>query len=346
MKLLVTGGAGFIGSALVRAAIKRDYDVVNLDSLTYAGRLENLSSVHDHPKYTFIHADIRDKAQLQEVFEVHNPGSVMHFAAESHVDRSIDDAGAFIETNIVGTYNLLEAARRYWTRVQKPSSFRFHHISTDEVYGSLGELGQFSEKTAYAPSSPYSAAKASSDHLVSAWGSTYDLPVLITNCSNNYGPYHLPEKLIPLIIINALDGNPLPVYGTGNNVRDWLYVDDHVDALLAVLERGKLGRRYNIGGDNEVKNIDMVLKICAILDEKIPAERSYKNLISFVQDRPGHDYRYSIDSSRIKDELGWKPSVCLEEGLRKTVQWYIDNQAWWRPLQQRKGVGERLGARL
>ena len=345
MKLLVTGGAGFIGSAVVRLAVRQGHSVVNLDALTYAACLDNVASVSNSPNYTFEEADIRDRARLETVFERHAPDAVMHLAAESHVDRSIDGPGDFIETNITGTYNLLEAARSYWAAQGKPEGFRFHHISTDEVYGSLGATGQFTEETPYDPRSPYSASKAASDHLVRAWHETYGLPVVLTNCSNNYGPFHFPEKLVPVVILNALAGKPIPVYGKGENVRDWLYVEDHADALLTVLQKGALGRNYNIGGENEAKNIDLVRMICAILDAKRPKEASYADQITFVTDRPGHDMRYAIDPTRIATELGWRPSVTLEEGLEKTVQWYLDNEAWWRALQDRKGVGERLGVK-
>lgn len=343
MKLLVTGGAGFIGSAVVRLAISRGHRVVNLDALTYAACLNNVASVADNPAYAFEHADIRDRAALDRIFSDHMPDAVMHLAAESHVDRSIDGPGAFIETNITGTYNMLEAARSYWAGQGKPQDFRFHHVSTDEVYGSLGATGKFTEQTPYAPNSPYSASKAASDHLVRAWHETYGLPVVMSNCSNNYGPYHFPEKLIPVVILNALAGAPIPVYGAGRNVRDWLYVEDHADALLTVLAKGAPGRSYNIGGENEAKNIDIVRGICAILDEKRPGPKSYSEQIVFVTDRPGHDARYAIDPARIATELGWRPSVALREGLEKTVQWYLDNEAWWRALQDRQGVGERLG---
>ena len=343
MKILVTGGAGFIGSAVVRLAIARGYQVVNLDALTYAACLDNVASVADHPHYAFVQADLRDRMALDHALTTHQPDAIMHLAAESHVDRSIDGPGDFVDTNITGTYNLLEAARRYWTAKGKPASFRLHHISTDEVFGSLGETGRFTEDTPYAPNSPYAATKAASDHLVRAWAETYGLPVVLSNCSNNYGPFHFPEKLIPVIILNALAGKPLPVYGKGENVRDWLYVEDHADALLLVLEKGRLGRSYNIGGENEAKNIDIVRKICAILDEKRPADRPYADLITFVTDRPGHDLRYAIDPTRIRAELGWRPSVTLDEGLEKTVQWYLDNEPWWRGLRNRPGVGQRLG---
>lgn len=344
MKLLVTGGAGFIGSAVVRLAIARGYQVVNLDALTYAACLDNLAPVADHPGYAFVHADIRDAEALERVFAEHAPDAVMHLAAESHVDRSIDGPGSFIETNVTGTYTLLQAARAHWERQGRPAGFRFHHVSTDEVYGSLGATGKFTEETVYAPNSPYSASKAASDHLVRAWHETYGLPVVITNCSNNYGPYHFPEKLIPVVILNALEGQPIPVYGRGLNVRDWLYVEDHADALLTVLERGKVGRSYNIGGENEARNIDLVRMICAILDRLRPEGAPHADLITFVADRPGHDLRYAIDPSRIREELGWRPSVTLQEGLERTVRWYLENAPWWRALQTRDGVGKRLGA--
>ena len=344
MKILVTGGAGFIGSAVVRLAVTRGHEVVNLDALTYAACLENVASVAGSNLYSFEQADIRDRAALDRVFASHRPDAVMHLAAESHVDRSIDGPGDFILTNINGTYNMLEAARAYWLGAGRPVGFRFHHISTDEVFGSLGATGQFTEDTSYDPRSPYSASKAASDHLVRAWHETYGLPVVLTNCSNNYGPYHFPEKLIPVVILNALAGKPIPVYGAGENVRDWLYVEDHADALLLVLEKGALGRSYNIGGENERRNIDLVRAICAILDAKRPKAAPYADQITYVTDRPGHDARYAIDPSRIRDELGWRPSVTVEEGLEKTVQWYLDNAAWWQPLQARAGVGVRLGA--
>lgn len=343
MRMIVTGGAGFIGSAVVRQAVAAGHRVVNLDALTYAACLENVASVANNPNYTFVEADIRDRTALDTVFATHQPDAVMHLAAESHVDRSIDGPGTFIETNVTGTYTLLEAARAYWLARGKPDGFRFHHISTDEVYGSLGPTGQFSEDTPYDPRSPYSASKAASDHLVRAWGETYGLPVLLTNCSNNYGPYHFPEKLIPVIILNALAGKPLPIYGDGSNVRDWLYVEDHADALLSVLARGQVGRTYNIGGENERTNLALVLTICAILDRRHPGPAPYGDLITFVPDRPGHDARYAIDPTRIREELGWRPSVTVEEGLEKTVQWYLDNEDWWRALQARDGVGTRLG---
>ena len=345
MKLLVTGGAGFIGSAVVRLAVARGHQVVNLDALTYAACLENVASVAGSGLYRFEHADIRDRSALDRIFFEHSPDAVMHLAAESHVDRSIDGPGEFILTNINGTYTLLEAARAYWQRQGKPQGFRFHHISTDEVFGSLGPTGKFTEDTPYDPRSPYSASKAASDHLVRAWHETYGLPVVLTNCSNNYGPFHFPEKLIPVVILNALQGMPIPVYGAGLNVRDWLYVEDHADALLLVLEKGQLGRSYNIGGENERRNIDLVRSICAILDRKRPKPGSYADQITYVTDRPGHDARYAIDPSRIRDELGWRPSVTVEQGLERTVQWYLDNEAWWQPLQARAGVGARLGVK-
>ena len=343
MKILVTGGAGFIGSAVVRHAIRAGHQVVNLDALTYAACLDNVASVSNAPGYVFEQADIRDRAALDRVFAAHQPDAVMHLAAESHVDRSIDGPADFIDTNITGTFNMLEAARAYWVARDKPAAFRFHHISTDEVFGSLGETGQFTESTPYAPNSPYSASKAASDHLVRAWYETYGLPVVMTNCSNNYGPFHFPEKLVPVVILKALAGQPIPVYGRGENVRDWLYVEDHADALLTVVARGAMGRSYNIGGENEARNIDIVRMICAILDEKRPKSTAYADQITFVTDRPGHDLRYAIDPTRIRDELGWRPSVTLEQGLERTVQWYLDNTAWWQALQGRSGVGQRLG---
>ncbi len=343
MKLLVTGGAGFIGSAVVRLAVSRGHDVVNLDVLTYAACLENVASISDSPHYAFEQIDIRNSAALETVFAKHQPDAVMHLAAESHVDRSIDGPGAFIETNVTGTYNMLQAARAYWEEKGKPETFRFHHISTDEVFGSLGATGQFTEETPYDPRSPYSASKASSDHLVRAWAETYGLPTVITNCSNNYGPFHFPEKLIPVVILNALHGKPIPIYGKGENIRDWLYVEDHADALLLVLEKGALGRCYNIGGENERSNLELVQSICSILDRLKPSNAAYETLIEYVTDRPGHDMRYAIDPTRIRDELDWRPSVTVEEGLEKTVRWYLENEAWWKPLLARDGVGTRLG---
>jgi len=348
MKLLVTGGAGFIGSAVVRLAVARGHAVVNVDALTYAACLDNVASVTESPLYAFEQADIRDRAALDRVFAKHRPDAVMHLAAESHVDRSIDGPGDFIETNVTGTFNMLEAARKYWTEAGRPETFRFHHISTDEVFGSLPKdpSVKFTETTPYDPRSPYSASKASSDHLVRAWHETYGLPVVLTNCSNNYGPFHFPEKLVPVIILNALAGKALPIYGDGSNIRDWLFVEDHADALLLVVEKGALGRSYNIGGENERTNLELVRTLCAILDEKRPkAQGSYADQITFVTDRPGHDARYAIDPTRIRTELGWRPSVTVEEGLARTVQWYLDNEPWWRALQGRKGVGERLGVK-
>lgn len=348
MKLLVTGGAGFIGSAVVRLAMKRGYEVVNLDALTYAACLDNVASVAASPRYKFEQADIRDRQALNRIFVDHQPDLVMHLAAESHVDRSIDKPGDFIETNIIGTYNMLEAAWNYWAAKGRPESFRFHHISTDEVYGSLptDKSMKFTEETPYDPRSPYSASKASSDHLVRAWHETYALPVVLTNCSNNYGPYQFPEKLIPVVILNAVAGNDLPIYGDGSNVRDWLFVEDHADALLLVIEKGKLGRSYNIGGENERTNLELVKTLCAILDDLRPKTvGSYADQITFVTDRPGHDKRYAIDPARIRDELGWRPSLTIEDGLRQTVQWYLGNEAWWEALQDHAGVGQRLGVK-
>lgn len=343
MKILVTGGAGFIGSAVVRLAVRRGHQVVNLDAMTYAANAENVASVSNSPLYAFERADLRDRAALDRVLADHQPDAIMHLAAESHVDRSIDGPGAFIETNVTGTYNLLEAARAYWTGQGRPAGFRFHHISTDEVFGSLGETGQFTEDTPYDPRSPYSASKAASDHLVRAWHETYGLPVVLTNCSNNYGPFHFPEKLVPVVILNAMHGRPIPVYGDGGNIRDWLYVEDHADALLLVLEKGVLGRSYNIGGENEARNIDLVRTICAHMDRLRPDHAPHDRLITFVTDRPGHDRRYAIDPTRIRTELGWRPSVTVEEGLKRTVEWYLENRDWWQPLLTRQGVGERLG---
>jgi len=340
VKILVTGGAGFIGSAVVRHIINNTQDsVVNVDKLTYAGNLESLSDVSESQRYFFEQADICDAAAMARIFAEHKPDAVMHLAAESHVDRSITGPAAFIETNIVGTYVLLEAARAYWSALDQPAkqAFRFHHISTDEVYGDLphpdeaqpGEpLPLFTENTAYAPSSPYSASKASSDHLVRAWLRTYGMPTLVTNCSNNYGPYHFPEKLIPLVILNALEGKPLPIYGKGDQIRDWLYVEDHARALYTVVTQGVAGETYNIGGHNEKRNLDVVHTICDLLDEIVPKTGSYRDQITYVTDRPGHDRRYAIDADKISRELGWKPQETFESGIRKTVQWYLDNQRW------------------
>ena len=343
MKLLVTGGAGFIGSAVVRSAIAAGHSVVNVDVLTYAACLENLTSVADHPAYVFEKADICDGEALDRIFASHQPDALMHLAAESHVDRSIDAPGAFIETNVTGTYRLLQSARAHWEKYGRSEKFRFHHVSTDEVFGSLGVSGKFNEDTPYAPNSPYSASKAASDHLVRAWAKTYSLPVVITNCSNNYGPYHFPEKLIPVIILNALAGRPIPIYGRGEHVRDWLYVEDHAEALLSVLGKGEIGRTYNIGGESEATNLEIAAKVCAILERKAPKNSRYMDQITLVADRPGHDLRYAIDTSRIRDELGWRPSVTLDQGLERTVDWYLQNRDWWQALLDREGVGERLG---
>lgn len=345
MTLLVTGGAGFIGSAVVRLAVSRGQRVVNLDALTYAACLENVASVVDDPLYSFVKADLRDRGVLDDVFSKYAPTRVLHLAAESHVDRSIDGPAEFMETNVMGTFHLLEAARSHWETKGRPDQFRFHHVSTDEVFGSLGATGQFTEVTPYDPRSPYSSSKAASDHLVRAWHETYGLPVVLTNCSNNYGPYHFPEKLVPVIILNALAGKDLPIYGDGSNVRDWLYVEDHADALLKVLDEGTNGRSYNIGGENEKTNLELVNILCDILDREQPRVdgKSYADQITYVTDRPGHDARYAIDPTRIRTELGWRPSVTVEEGLAKTVRWYLDNEDWWRALQDRNGVGVRLG---
>ncbi|WP_037034873.1 dTDP-glucose 4,6-dehydratase [Rahnella sp. WP5] len=351
MKILITGGAGFIGSAVVRHIIDNTKDsVLVVDSLTYAGNLESLLPVSSDPRYQFAQANICDRTELDTLFTDFQPDAVMHLAAESHVDRSIDGPAAFIETNIVGTYVLLEAARHFWLSLpeEKKSAFRFHHISTDEVYGDLhGTTDLFTETTPYAPSSPYSASKASSDHLVRAWQRTYGFPTIVTNCSNNYGPYHFPEKLIPLIILNALSGKALPVYGDGAQVRDWLYVEDHARALYKVVTEGVVGETYNIGGHNERKNIDVVKTICELLDELIPAKPNgiakFSELITFVKDRPGHDMRYAIDASKIEQELGWKPQETFESGIRKTVEWYLNNENWWSRVQDGSYAGERLG---
>ena len=345
MKLLVSGGCGFIGSAVVRLALMRGHEVVNVDKLTYAANPANLPGAEGTPLYAFEKADICDRAEMDRIFAAHRPDAVMHLAAESHVDRSIDGPGDFIRTNLVGTFTLLEAARAHWSRLggAEKAAFRFHHISTDEVFGALGPEGKFTEETPYDPNSPYSASKAGSDHLARAWGETYGLPVLVTNCSNNYGPYHFPEKLIPLMILNALAGKPLPVYGKGENVRDWLFVEDHAEALLLVVEKGSPGETYNIGGNAEARNIDIVRALCSLLDERRPAGAPHDRLISFVSDRPGHDFRYAIDASKIGRELGWAPTVTLEEGLARTVDWYLANEAWWRPLQERGEAAKRRG---
>ncbi|MDD9922735.1 MAG: dTDP-glucose 4,6-dehydratase [Boseongicola sp.] len=343
MKILVTGGAGFIGSAVVRQAIRDGHQIVNVDCLTYAANLANVAQVSNSPNYSFSQVSINDRPAIEAVFARHRPDAVMHLAAESHVDRSIDGPADFIETNISGTYNMLETARSFWASEGKPEGFRFHHISTDEVFGSLGPEGQFTEETPYDPRSPYSASKAASDHLVRAWHETYGLPVVLSNCSNNYGPFHFPEKLIPVVILNAIHGKEIPVYGDGKNIRDWLFVEDHAIALLTVLTKGAVGRSYNIGGEAEAENIEIIRKICALLDDKRPKDKPCSDLITFVADRPGHDRRYAIDPTRIREELGWRPSVTLDEGLAQTVDWYLANEDWWRPLLDRQGVGERLG---
>ncbi|NOH63911.1 dTDP-glucose 4,6-dehydratase [Vibrio sp. RE88] len=352
MKILVTGGAGFIGSAVIRHIILNTQDeVINLDKLTYAGNLESLDVVKQSKRYAFEHADICDSSEMNRIFDQYQPDAVMHLAAESHVDRSIDGPAAFIETNILGTYTLLEAARNYWNGLGDTgrSAFRFHHISTDEVYGDLeGTDGLFTEETSYEPSSPYSASKASSDHLVRAWLRTYGLPTIVTNCSNNYGPYHFPEKLIPLMILNALDGKPLPVYGDGMQIRDWLFVEDHARALYKVVTEGEIGQTYNIGGHNEKANIEVVKTICGLLEELVPDKpagvNAYSDLISYVTDRPGHDVRYAIDASKIERELGWKPEETFESGIRKTVKWYLSNKQWWSRVLDGSYSLERLGA--
>ena len=350
MKILVTGGAGFIGSAVIRYIISNTQDsVINLDKLTYAGNLESLKSVSDNERYTFEQVDICNVNDLKRVFVAHQPDVVMHLAAESHVDRSIDGPAEFINTNIVGTYHLLEVARQYWQTLDDidKEQFKFHHISTDEVYGDLeGTTDLFTETTPYAPSSPYSASKASSDHLVRAWQRTYGFPILVTNCSNNYGPYHFPEKLIPLVILNALDGKSLPIYGKGNQIRDWLYVEDHARALYKVVTEGKIGETYNIGGHNEKQNIEVVKTICHILDELKPQANGqpYESLITFVKDRPGHDLRYAIDASKIANELNWTPTETFNSGIRKTVEWYLNNMEWCSRVQDGSYQRERLGA--
>lgn len=344
MKILITGGAGFIGSAVVRRAIAMGHAVVNVDKLTYSGNLANVASVADHPGYAFEQVDICDAPALEAVFSRHQPDAVMHLAAESHVDRSIDGPMVFVQTNVVGTAALLEVSRRYWSGLNgaRKDAFVFHHVSTDEVFGELGATGKFDEETPYAPNSPYSASKASSDLLVQAWGRTFGLPVVLTNCSNNYGSHQFPEKLIPVVVLSALEGRPIPVYGAGANIRDWLYVDDHAEALLLVLEKGRRGETYCVGGDAELTNIDLVRRICGIMDRLRPSGAPHDRLITFVTDRPGHDHRYAIDTGKIRQELGWAPRFDLEGGLTATVQWYLDNEAWWAPL-RRKGAGERLG---
>lgn len=346
MKIIVTGGAGFIGSAVIRALIAdTDWQVVNLDKLTYAGNLDSLASVAENPRYRFAHLDICDAKGVQALFEAEQPDAVMHLAAESHVDRSIDGPAAFVETNVGGTFNLLQTALEYWRRLPATAQnrFRFHHISTDEVYGSLGAQGLFREDSRYEPNSPYSASKAASDHFVRAWYHTYGFPSLITNCSNNYGPFHFPEKLIPLNILRGLDGKPMPVYGKGENVRDWLFVEDHARALITVVQQGRLGEVYNIGGGAERRNIDVVNAICDLLDEMAPSGRPHRELISFVTDRPGHDQRYAIDATKIRNELGWRPRESFETGLARTVRWYLDNKPWWQRILSGNYHTERLG---
>ncbi len=346
MKLIITGGAGFIGSAVIRYLINEtDTSVMNVDKLTYAGNLDSLVTVSKSTRYHFAQVDICDTVALQQVFSQFQPDAVMHLAAESHVDRAIDGPAEFINTNIIGTYTLLEVVRHYWQSLDKAKHFRFHHISTDEVYGSLGATGLFSESTPYQPNSPYSASKASSDHLVRAWHHTYQLPVVTTNCSNNYGPYQFPEKLIPLMIINALEGKPLSIYGKGNNIRDWLYVDDHARALYLVLKQGQVGETYNIGGHNEKTNLEVVQTLCHILDEKLPLSpyKPHQQLIHFVTDRPGHDLRYAIDARKIQHHLSWQPNETFETGLIKTVQWYLDHRDWWQQVRDTGYRGERLG---
>ncbi len=346
MKVVVTGGAGFIGSALIRFLIENtNHEVINIDKLTYAGHLESLESVADSDRYSFEQVDICDGKEVEKVFEKYSPNVIMHLAAESHVDRSIDGSAEFIKTNIVGTHVLLESAKNYWLGLDKEvaESFRFLHVSTDEVYGSLGDNDLFTEETAYDPRSPYSSSKASSDHLARAWYHTYGLPVLITNCSNNYGPFQFPEKLIPVVILKALQGENIPVYGKGDNVRDWLFVDDHARALWRVIEQGKLGETYNIGGHNEKKNLDVVHTICDTLDELVPKEAKYRNQISFVTDRPGHDFRYAIDASKIERELGWKPEETFETGIKNTIEWYLGNMDWVEAVTDKNYNLERLG---
>jgi len=345
MRVIVTGGAGFIGSALVRhLVLDKGYEVLNVDALTYAGNLASLRDVEGKRNYRFLHANICDRGAMERAVAEFRPDRIMHLAAESHVDRSITGAADFIETNVIGTFTLLEMARDYWSRLDGAAkdAFRFLHVSTDEVYGSLADDGLFTEETPYDPSSPYSASKASSDHLAKAWQRTYGLPVVVSNCSNNYGPYHFPEKLIPLTILNALAGERLPVYGKGENIRDWLYVEDHARALDLIAERGRVGETYNVGGRNERRNIDVVRRICAVLDELAPANRWREELIEFVTDRPGHDARYAIDASKLENELGWRAQENFDTGIAKTVQWYLDSDWWWRPLRERY-AGERLG---
>jgi dTDP-glucose 4,6-dehydratase len=345
MRVIVTGGAGFIGSALVRhLVLEKGFEVLNVDALTYAGNLDSLRAVEGNANYRFLQANICDRPAMEQAFADFRPNRVMHLAAESHVDRSITGAADFVQTNVIGTFTLLEVARGHWASLEgaEKDAFRFLHVSTDEVYGSLGDEGLFREDTSYDPSSPYSASKASSDHLAKAWERTYGLPVVVSNCSNNYGPYHFPEKLIPLTILNALAGERLPVYGKGENVRDWLYVEDHARALDLIIERGRVGETYNVGGHNERQNIDVVRRICDVLDQLRPANAPRQELIEFVTDRPGHDARYAIDSTKLETELGWRAQENFESGIEKTVQWYLDNEWWWRPLRERY-AGERLG---
>ncbi len=346
LRFLVTGGAGFIGSAVVRHLIRNtEHRVLVVDKLTYAGNLDSLVPVADNPRYAFVRADIADAPKMRDAFDQFQPDIVMHLAAESHVDRSIDGPGEFIQTNIVGTFVLLQAALGYWRQLKGGAAerFRFHHVSTDEVFGSLGAEGRFSEDTPYQPNSPYSASKAAADHLVRAWHHTYNLPTVISNCSNNYGPYHFPEKLIPLIILNALEGKPLPVYGAGENVRDWLYVEDHARALALIAEKGRIGENYNVGGDSEKTNIAVVREICRLVDELAPGPSRRESLIAFVTDRPGHDLRYAIDARKIRQELDWRPQETFETGLRKTVEWYLANRVWWERIRSGVYSGERLG---
>jgi dTDP-glucose 4,6-dehydratase len=344
-RVLITGGAGFIGSALCRRLVGQGAAVLTLDKLTYAGSLTSLKAIDNAPNHAFARIDICDHQGVRQQFEAFQPDHVIHLAAESHVDRSIAGAQAFIDTNVTGTFSMLEAARSYWQSLPagRKEAFRFLHVSTDEVYGSLGPEGLFTESTAYDPSSPYSASKAAADHLVTAWVRTYGFPGIVSNCSNNYGPYHFPEKLIPLVTLNAMHGKPLPVYGKGENVRDWLYVDDHASALDLIVQRGRIGEKYNVGGRNERTNIDVVKAICALLDELRPKAKSHAALITYVQDRPGHDHRYAIDATKLETELGWRAHETFDTGIRKTVQWYLDNEWWWRPLREKVYAGERLG---
>lgn len=344
MRIIVTGGAGFIGSALVRHLVGEGHEVLTIDALTYAGNRASLRDVEANARHRFVHADICDRAAMEQAFAAFKPERVMHLAAESHVDRSISGAADFVQTNVVGTFTLLEVARAFWSQLPAAAAeaFRFLHVSTDEVYGSLGDQGLFREDTPYDPSSPYSASKAASDHLAKAWARTYGLPVVVSNCSNNYGPYHFPEKLIPLIILNALQGRDLPVYGAGDNIRDWLYVEDHARALDIIAARGRIGETYNVGGRNERRNIDVVRRICTLLDEIVPANAPRDSLIRFVADRPGHDERYAIDATKLETELGWRAQETFDTGIAKTVRWYLDNAWWWQPLRERYD-GQRLG---